>query len=178
MAGRDPILVCTELRDAGAPPQAVDAAAKAEGLELLERLRILRSLLGLTLAEAKAVTLLTDGPAKPAHPAIDTREHLLQVLTDELGYCDCASEEALHVLVRFLRAAQKRSDCTNNDDEFSSASRELEACLPLEAVGLGDWFVYGLQQRGLVSHNFRVTDAWITSKGRWLLEAIERITRP
>jgi hypothetical protein len=168
----DPISICTELKEAGASREEVCSAAKANGLDRLETIRLLRSLFDLTLAEAKAVM---DGPVRPQLPRIESHEQLLQVLSAELGYCDCASEEALSVLVRFLRGARKRSDSSGDPAGFASASRELEACLPPEATGLGDWFVYGLEQRGLVSHNFRVTDAWITDKGRWLLEAIERL---
>lgn len=173
MSVRDAISVCTELKEAGASPEVVCAAALANGLERLETIRLLRSLFGLTLAGAKE---LIDGPSESAgRPHIETREQLLEILTAELGYCDCASNDALALLARFLRAARTRSDASKDSDEFTSASREVEACLPLDDVpGLAHWFVYALDQRGLVEHNFRVTDVWITPKGRWLLEAIER----
>jgi len=178
MVARDPIAVCTELKEAGALPEAVGAVAKDQGLDRLATIRLLRSLFGLTLAGAKEVLIRVDGPATAELPGIETREQLLQVLSIELGYCDCASAEALQLLARFLRAARERSDYSNDAVKFGSASRELEACLPLEnAAALADWFVYGLEQRGLISHNFRITDAWITNKGRWLLEALERIER-
>ena len=75
-----------------------------------------------------------------------------------------------------MRAAQTRSDCTHDVAAFATASRQLDASLPFEAApGLAEWFVYGLDQRDLVSHSFRVNDVWITDKGRWLLEALERI---
>lgn len=74
------------------------------------------------------------------------------------------------------RTVRRRSDSTSDPVEFASASRELEACLPFQALpAFAEWFVYGLEQRDLVSHSFRVTDVWITNKGRWLLEALERI---
>jgi hypothetical protein len=38
--------------------------------------------------------------------------------------------------------------------------------------------VYGLQQRDLIWHGFRLTDVWITDKGRWLLRALKRFPPP
>ena len=175
MADRDPISVCTALKEAGASPQDVYAAAKANGLDRIATIRLLRELFGLTLKAAKDVVALVEGPPKPEFPPIETRDQLLKVLGTELGYCDCASADALELLVRFLRVVQRRSDSSGDPVEFASASRELEACLPLKALpAFADWFVYGLEQRDLVSHSFRVTDVWITNKGRWLLEALER----
>lgn len=175
MAERDPVAVCTELKEAGAAPSAVYEAAKANGLDHIEAIRLLRTLFGLTLREAKDVVAVVEGPRKPAFPVIETEEQLHKVLGAELGYCSCATVDTLELLVRFLRAVRKRSDSTQDAAAFASASRELEACLPLQAQpAFADWFVYGLDQRNLVSHNFRVTDVWITDKGRWLLDAMER----
>src|SRR6478752_1106047 len=128
MVARDPIAVCTELKEAGALPEAVGAVAKDQGLDRLATIRLLRSLFGLTLAGAKEVLIRVDGPATAELPGIETREQLLQVLSIELGYCDCASAEALQLLARFLRAARERSDYSNDAVKFGSASRELEAC--------------------------------------------------
>ena len=175
MAQRDPIALCTEMKEAGASASAVYEAAKANGLDRIETIRLLRTLFGLTLQGAKDVVALVEGPPKPAFPPIETREQLLKVLGVELGYCGCATTDTLELLVRFLKAARKRSDSTQDAVEFASASREIEGCLPLQALpAFADWFVYGLDQRDLVSHGFRVTDVWITNKGRWLLEAMER----
>jgi hypothetical protein len=166
----------TEREQTGESPESVYAAAKASGLSTIDALRLLRSQFGLTLAAAKAVRELVDGPVNSGRPVLDTREQLLRVLSDELGYCDCASSEALAILTRLLRVVRERSDSTKNAEEFAKASREVEACLRLDVTaGLGEWFVYGLEQRGLVQHNFRLTDVWITDKGRWLLSALERL---
>lgn len=176
MADLDPIAVCMALKEAGAEPSAVAAAAKENGLDRLEAIRLLRSLFGLSLHAAKDILALVDPPSNDRLPQIETREQLLAVLSKELGYCGCASGDAMATLVGFLRAAKARSDSTSDSAEFTKASLEVEASLPLKAApGFADWFVYGLEQRDLVSHNFRVTDVWITSKGRWLLDAIERI---
>lgn len=176
MAARDPIAFCTELKEAGATPRAVYEAAKANGLERVETIRLLRTLFGVTLTEAKKVVALVEGPPAPRFAPIEARQQLVQVLGSELGYCGCATDETLELLLRFLRIVQKRSDSTSDAVAFASASRELEACLPLRALpAFADWFVYGLDQRDLISHGFRVTDVWITDKGRWLLEAMERL---
>lgn len=176
MADRDPISVCTTLKEAGASPQAVYEAAKANGLDRIATIRLLRELFGLTLKEAKDVVALVEGPPEPKFLPVESRDQLLKVLSAELGYCGCATTDTLELLVRFLGVVRKRSDSTSDPVEFASASRELEACLPLQALpAFADWFVYGLDQRDLVSHGFRVTDVWITEKGRWLLEALERI---
>jgi len=42
-----------------------------------------------------------------------------------------------------------------------------------QVPGLATWFLYLLDQRGMVEHAGRVTVCWITTKGRQLLEAIE-----
>jgi hypothetical protein len=176
MADRDPISVCTALKEAGASPQAVYEAAKANGLDRIETIRLLRELFGLTLKAAKEVVALVEGPAAPRFAPIETRDQLLKVLGAELGYCDCAAPDTLDLLLRFLRVVRRRSDSAREPVEFASASRELEACLPFQTLpAFAEWFVYGLDQRDLVSHNFRVTDVWITDKGTWLLEALERI---
>lgn len=175
MDTNDAIGICTALKEAGAPAHEVYSAAKANQLERFETVRLLRSLFGLSLAATKDLMATVDGPAPSERPTIETREQLLQILSAELGHCTCASAEALDTLARFLEAAQKRTDAAPGE-EFSAASRALEASLPFEAhAGLADWFVYGLEQRDLVEHQLRVTDVWITSKGRWLLEAIQRV---
>jgi len=174
MATKDALTICSALKEAGASPQEVYSAAKANQLERLETIRLLRSFFDLSLRAAKELMASVDGPAPAELPPIETREQLLRVLAAELGHCDCASADALDVLTRFLLAAQRRTDAAAGA-EFSTASRELEACLPFEThAGLSDWFVYVLEQRDLVEHNFRVTDVWVTPKGRWLLEAIQR----
>ena len=39
---------------------------------------------------------------------------------------------------------------------------------------MATWFLYLLDQRGMIEHAGRVTTCWISPKGRQLLEAIER----
>ena len=131
MATKDALSICTALKEAGASPHEVYFAAKANQLEPLETIRLLRSLFGLTLSATKELMTSVDGPAPAELLPIETREQLLQVLAAELGHCDCASADALDVLARFLSAAQRRTDAAAGA-EFSTASRQLEACLPFE----------------------------------------------
>jgi hypothetical protein len=167
------------VKEGGASPQQVYSATKADGLRRPEAIKILRSLYNYSLAEAKAIVSSVDGPGQGEFPKVSSHKQLINILRDELGYCECASQHTLLVLRDFLQAAQDRSDAVNDREAFSQASRALEACLPLEAAsGLVNWFVYGLEQRGLIWHGFRLTDAWITDKGRWLLEAIKRLPPP
>jgi hypothetical protein len=126
MADRDPISVCTALKEAGASPQAVYEAAKANGLDRIEAIRLLRELFGFSLKAAKDVVALVDGPPKPRFVPIETRGQLLEVLGAELGYCGCASDDALELLVRFLRVVQKRSDSTSGSSERGSATSPTE----------------------------------------------------
>ena len=97
------------------------------------------------------------------------------MLTRELGYCPCACDDAVPVLADILQLAGDRADSTADDAAFARASRAIEERLALEAApGIASWFVYTLEQRDLIWHGFRLTDIWITDKGRALLEALRR----
>jgi hypothetical protein len=149
-----------------------DAAAKAAGLPYLERIRNLRTQFSLSLDDAKAVADATDGRPPPFPPITDC-DQLDATLRSELGYCGCASANAVIVLRDLLRAARARSDATDDPAAFSEVSRGLEEFLTAGG-GWAEWLVYGLDQRGLVSHGFRQDDLRITDKGRWLLTALDR----
>jgi hypothetical protein len=153
-------------------PSTADAAAKQAGLPLIERLRALRTTFGLSLAAAKAVTDATDG-RPPRFPEIRSPEQLTAVLAAELGYCGCASEAAQTVLRDLLRAVRNRADALEDLPAFAQASRALEALLA-GGGGWAEWLVHLVEQRDLAWHGFRQTDLWITDKGRWLLDALER----
>jgi hypothetical protein len=175
----DPSARYLALKEGGASPQAVYAAAKGDGLSRIEAVRVLRTLYRFSLAEAKAIVASVDGPPPGALPAVRSYEQLVEVLKAELGYCPCASDDAFAVLRAFLQAAQDRTEAVHDGAAFRRASRALEACLPLDtAPALASWFVYGLEQRDLIWHGFRLTDVWITDKGRWLLEALQRLPPP
>jgi hypothetical protein len=163
------------MKEAGASPQEIYSAAKGNGLSRIEAIRVLRSLYLFSLAEAKEIVSSVEGPLPGELPVIRNYEQLVEILKEELGYCTCACDDALRVLRQFLQAAQDRTEANKDSAAFDHTSRHLEACLPLgTAPGFANWFVYGLEQRGLIWHGFRLTDAWITDKGRWLLDAIKR----
>jgi hypothetical protein len=154
-------------------PASADASAKLQGVPLFERIRALRNAFGLSLADAKAVVDATDGRG-PRFPEIGDAEELRAVLTRELGYCTCASEGAVALLRDLLRAARERSDAIGDPATFGRASRELESLMDT-GPGWAEWVVFALEQRDFVRHGFRRSDLEITAKGRWLLEAMERI---
>ena len=153
-------------------PATSDLAAQRDGIPLMERLRALRRAYQMSLAEAKAVTDATDGKP-PLFPQVSDGSQLTTALTSELGYCNCASGEAISVLRDLLRVTQERTDATGDEAAFARASRTLEAVLG-GGGGWAEWLVYGLEQRGFVQHGFRQTDLLITEKGRLLLQAVER----
>ena len=156
----------------GDNPATSDAAAKRDGLSVLERVRRLRTEFGLSLAEAKAVTDATDGKP-PRFPPVEDGKQLTAVLESELGYCICASGAAVGVLRDLLRAVQERTDALDDSVAFALASRSLEALLA-GGGGWAEWMVYSLEQRDFVQHGFRQSDLLITEKGRLLLQSLER----
>lgn len=156
----------------GVDPATSDAAAKRDGLPLMDRLRALRTEFGFSLAEAKAVTDATDGKPPPFPPVNDGKE-LTKALASELGYCRCASGAAISVLRNLLRAVVERTDAIGDGAAFALASRRLESLL-VDGNGWAEWLVYNLDQRDFVQHGFRQSDLLITERGRLLLQAIER----
>ena len=158
------------LKEEGVTPEAAYRTARREGLGIPEAL----DAYGLSEAQARRLTGAEEGMERP-WPPIDSREALLATLRRELGYCDCAPEQAVPALRDFLRAARDRSDATENAEAFERASRSVESLLPLDAApAQAAWFVYALLRADLVRHGFRLTDIWITDRGRLLLEALER----
>jgi hypothetical protein len=171
MAEVDPTPDYAAMKAAGASPKEVCARCLEDGLPKIEVIRALRSLFALPFAEAKEILEGLEGP--------QSREALQQLLKDQLGYCDCASSDALVILEGVLRAAQDRIDRASDAEVFASASRRISELLgPDGRSGLGEWFVYFLEGRGLIYHGFRVTDLYITERGRVLLRAIERFGGP
>ncbi|MCL1636137.1 hypothetical protein M2650_16060 [Luteimonas sp. SX5] len=177
----DPAARFLALKERGASPQEVYTAMRMNDLDRAQAIGLLCSVYGCPQAEAERIVASVDGPRREALTTIGGHEQLLDVLKRELGYCACAPEEALRTLRDVLRAARDRTQAANDPDPeaFGRASQALEACLMLDAApGFASWFVYGLQQRDLIWHGFRLTDVWITDKGRWLLQAIERFPPP
>lgn len=86
------------MRDAGADPQAVYRSAKADGLDWVTRIRLIRRLFDLSLVEAKEVGVIADGLAasleqyqerfiEPVQEAlsISVEERVIAILRDQLG---------------------------------------------------------------------------------------------
>lgn len=108
---------------------------------------------------------------------IESKEQLIKFLKDELNYCDCASGYAWLILYKSLKIIATRSEATKDKALFSQKTRDLEALLQLdEPLGLGEWFVYFLEDKALISHGFNSSDCWISEKGKILLEAIEQFS--
>ena len=171
MAEVDPTSDYAAMKAAGASPREVCARCLEAGLPKVEVIRALRSVFALPFSEAKEILEGLEGP--------QSRDALLELLKDLLGYCDCASSDALLALRGILRAAQDRADRASDAETFAEASRRISDLLgPEGRAGLGEWFVYFLEGRGLIRHGFRVTDLDITERGRALLRAIERFGRP
>ncbi len=179
MSTEDPSARYLPMRNRGESPQDIYSAARMHGQSRADAIAILCSLYRFSETDAARIAVSVDGPQPERLPRVDTYPELVEILKKELGYCACAPDEAVGMLRSFLQAARDRTEATADGEAFSRASRTLEACLSLEAApGVASWFVYGLQQRDLIWHGFRVTDSWITDKGRWLLEAIERLAPP
>ena len=179
MSNGDPVARFRALKDRGATPQEVYTAIRMNDMDRAQAIGILGAVYGCAPAEAEQIVLSVDGPLPQKRRAIADHEQLMDALKQELGYCTCASDDALQVLHDVLQAALDRTQSVDDPEAFARASRALEASLPLDAApGVASWFVYGLQQRDLVWHGFRLTDVWITDKGRWLLQAIKRFPPP
>ncbi|HET6248267.1 MAG TPA: hypothetical protein VFE47_11260 [Tepidisphaeraceae bacterium] len=173
------IMRYTPLKEGGAQPRAVYAAAARDGLSVIERIKVIRVLYGMSLAEANEVRYSLEGPPKGALPEVTSHQQLLALLTAELGYCACAPPGAIAVVQAFLQAAADRSDSTADPEAFARHSQAVRACLPLESAPIfAAWFVYGMEQRDFVSHNFNMLDVWITDRGRRLLDFIKRFPPP
>lgn len=162
------------LKEEGVSPETAYRTARRQGLGIPDALDVVGKAYGLSVPQTHRLVEAEDPEDRP-WPALYSREVLLATLRRELGYCDCAPEETLSQLRDFLRAVQDRSDAVDDDEAFARASRDVENRLRLEtAPALAAWFVYGLQQRDLVWHGFRLTDVWITDRGRRLLQALEK----
>lgn len=113
----------------------------------------------------KSKRTFTPAAALPlAIPPIQSFAELLRVLETELGFCTCASTDALPFLRTFLELAEKRTNACGNLPAFSRWSRALEDHLGNCDLPYPNWFVYGLEQRDLIWHGLRVTDVLITDK--------------
>lgn len=162
------------LKEEGVSPETAYRTARRQGLGIPEALETIGKAYGLSEAQTRRLVEAED-PAERPWPPLESREVLFATLRKELGYCDCAPTEATAQLRDVLRAVQDRSDAVDDDEAFARASRDVENRLRLEtAPALAAWFVYGLQQRDLVWHGFRLTDVWITDRGRRLLRALEK----
>lgn len=104
---------------------------------------------------------------------IESQEQLFQFLKDELNYCACASGYALKVLYDTLKLIEERSQKVQDTTTFRQKTEEIETLLQLDSsLGLGEWFVYFLENKNFITHGFNSSDCWITEKGKILLNAI------
>ncbi|HEY8504919.1 MAG TPA: hypothetical protein VIL46_10075 [Gemmataceae bacterium] len=114
-------------------------------------------------------------------PPVERWEQLEKLLREELAYCGCDHyEEAVFLLRDVLRAARGWEDALSSDKERLAAARVsmLERLGYEQNPGLATWFLYWLDSRGLLWHGSRASVCGITRKGRWLLDAIERLYPP
>ncbi|MDX2301289.1 MAG: hypothetical protein NW226_00760 [Microscillaceae bacterium] len=89
---------------------------------------------------------------------------LTQILKQELNYCTCASAEVLQIL--FLTLSYGR-DIPHSPSKVPTDVDRLP-------MGLGEWFIYFLESKDLLSHGFNNLDFSLTEKGRQLLEDMEK----
>ena len=153
--------------------------ARENGLGKLDGIRITRELFALSFEEAKAIVRDANLPIdrSPYELApVRNCEELEQVLKAELGFCGCAAyEDSIELLRDVLRHARDWQDALLKEMPTQPANDLMLQRLRFEQVpGLATWFLYLLDERGMVEHAGRVTTCWITTKGRQLLEAIER----
>jgi hypothetical protein len=103
------------------------------------------------------------------------KESLLKYLGEHLNFCNCASGSAWLVLQNTLKIISERSNPQADKALFNQKTEELTESLQLDSeLGLGEWFVYFLESKDLISHGFNSADCWITTKGRDLLDAMEK----
>ncbi len=69
------------MREAGASPNEVYLAAKADNFELIERIKILRRVYGMSLEQAKEITVIGDGLADSLDPHQKSLLPALELLT-------------------------------------------------------------------------------------------------
>ena len=106
---------------------------------------------------------------------IESREALLRVLETDLGYCDCAYDDALPLLRDFLRAVSAWNDSGDDAERRQSAHQSMRQLLNANgSAGMLSLFVHFLERANLVQHNFNLYDLWITPRGRWVLAGLER----
>ncbi len=112
-------------------------------------------------------------------PAIESGNALFEILKRDLGYCACAYEDAVPVLHELLRRVVQRSDSVKDLDVFYREAQNFEQFLfSQSSSGMGSWMIYTLEKADLLYHGSNVLDVWITRKGRWLLEALDRFPNP
>lgn len=180
MSGLELVAKYRALAERGDQPRAVYAAALRDGVPKLDRLRIVCTLFRSSMADAKAVAESVEGPPRGALPDIIDRDGLERVLAAELGYCSCVGNDAINTLRDFLDLVRRRGEATANAVAFSEHSRALERFTDatLSNATVGHWFILGLEQRGSINHGLRVTDVWITDRGRKLLNALNQFQQP
>jgi hypothetical protein len=102
------------------------------------------------------------------------KETLDKYLTEHLNLCECASGYTWHILYRTLQIIEQRSAPDLDKSGFGEKTIELKQLLQLEGeLGLGEWFVYFLESKKLITHNFNTADCWITEQGALLLKAMD-----
>lgn len=114
-------------------------------------------------------------------PPIDSHAALLAALKERLGYCTCASDDALRLLRDILRLVVDRSDAIADKDteRVRTAHQALEELLQTAgSPALQSWFVYALDKADLVLHNYNRYDLLIADRGQWLLDGLQRFSEP
>ncbi len=112
-------------------------------------------------------------------PPIDSHTTLLKTLEADLGYCTCASPDALPLLRNLLRLVVERTDGVEDTERCRRASEGIAELLSSNgSTGMRSWFIYALERADLVMHGFNLHDLWIMDRGRWLLDGLERFPEP
>ena len=181
MAGTDPNARYSPLQAAGASSRDVYSQALKDGLPVIEALRVIRLIFGLSLEAAKTVDEEVRGP-RPGSLTFATWEQLEDWLGQKLGYCGCDHyAEAIDLLRDVLRSVRDWEDALAVKDEpgMIQARRSMKGRLGYENnPGLATWFLYWLDHHDLIWHAGRASECGLMKKGRVLLEAIERLYPP
>ena len=118
-------------------------------------------------------------------PAINSYDDLKTFLKQDIGFCGCAyPTDALATLRDVLQLASDfqdgcRAEESSRLERCTVAYRALQVRLDFERMpGLATWFLYMLDQKGLIYHSGNVTECAITPKGSYVLSAIKQFPAP
>ena len=162
------------LKEAGGIARDIYAQARADGYKIIEAMRMVTHLFGLSVEEAKQIKKQVDGFGSGMLP-MESEEQLCAVLRQEL-YCE---EEAILLLRDVLQCLQNR-DYKKGQAEQQQALQSLLQRLNYEQNrGLAAWFMHLLYQRNVIYDGF--IDGFypqfcrIAPKGEWILDGIQRL---